>query len=198
MKYNYYSLGENVKNLISLIYTKLFFKEAKLIRLPIYIRQKNKMRYGKGFTTGYNCRIDMIGKENEIKLKFGDNCIIGDNCQISAASKITIGDNLLIARNVYISDVSHGRYDNEDNLSIPSIPPNERPLVSKNVTIGNNVWIGANVSILSGANIGDGCIIGANSVVNKDIPENCIAVGSPAKIVKKYDEKQKMWIKVTR
>lgn len=196
MKYNCYSIGESIKNIFFKIYTKIFFQNARLIRLPIYIRQKSKMKYGKGLTTGYNCRIDMVGDEAIIKLEFGENCIIGDNCQISAGEKITIGDNLLIARNVYISDISHGEYNNIDNKSLPEIPPNKRPLVMKEITIGNNVWIGANVSILPGANIGNGCIIGANSVVKGSIPDNCIVVGAPAKVVKVYNEIKKEWVKV--
>lgn len=196
MKYKYYSFGEKIKNVISFVYTKCFYPEAKLIRLPIYIRQKAQMKYGKDFTTGYNCRIDMIGEENKIKLCFGQGCIIGDNCQISAGNKIVIGDNLLMARNVYISDTSHGEYVEKNNRCIPEVPPKERPLINKEIFIGNNVWIGANVSILPGAKIGSGCIIGANAVVNKSIPKNCIAVGIPAKVIKVYDSRLNKWVKV--
>lgn len=198
MKYRYYSFSEIIKNIIAVIYTRLFFPKARLIRLPIYIRQKSQMKYGENLTTGYSCRIDMIGEDNNIKLEIGDNCTIGDYCQISASSKITIGNNVLIARNVYISDTSHGDYENEDIRCTPNVPPNERPLISKDVYIGNNVWIGANVSILSGVTIGDGCIIGANAVVNKDIPENNIAVGIPAKQVKTFNKELGKWVKIDR
>jgi acetyltransferase-like isoleucine patch superfamily enzyme len=51
------------------------------------------MKYGKDFTTGYHCRIDMIGENNNIKLEIGDNCVIGDYCQLSASNKISIGNN---------------------------------------------------------------------------------------------------------
>lgn len=196
MKYFYYSLGESFKNLISLIYTKIFYRDARLVRLPVYIRRRSQMKYGKGFTTGYNCRIDMMGSTNKVKLFFGKNCIIGDYCQISAREKIVIGDNLLMARNVYISDTSHGKYNSADERFAPNVPPNDRPLITEEVYIGNNVWIGANVSILPGVRIGDGCIIGANSVVNKDIPDNCIAVGSPARPIKKYSFEDKQWVKI--
>ena len=49
---------------------------------------------------------------------------------------------------------------------------------------------------MPGVTIGDGCVIGAHSVVNKDIPEGCIAVGSPARVIKKYDKEQQRWLKV--
>lgn len=57
--------------------------------------------------------------------------------------------------------------------------------------------MGSKILISDLNSIGNWCIIGANSVVNRDLPKNCITVGSPAKIVKKYDEEQKIWIKIT-
>ena len=58
----------------------------------------------------------------------------------------------------------------------------------KNIHLGKNVWVGSNSTILSGVTIGDNAVIGAGSVVTKDIPENMIAVGSPAKVVRSiYD-----------
>ena len=57
--------------------------------------------------------------------------------------------------------------------------------ISKEIKIGNNVWVGYNVIILKGVIIGENSVIGAGSVVVKDIPENCIAAGNPAKVIKK-------------
>ncbi|MGH4139659.1 DapH/DapD/GlmU-related protein [Clostridium sp.] len=74
--------------------------------------------------------------------------------------------------------------------------PDKRPLNTKSVSIGNDVWIGENVCILLGVNIGDGCIIGANSVVNRDVPSNCIAFGMPARVIKKYNCTSKQWMKI--
>ena len=61
--------------------------------------------------------------------------------------------------------------------------------------IGDNVWVGDNVTILPNVHIGNGCVVGSNSVVTKDIPDNCIAVGIPAKVIKKYDFEKKKWVK---
>ncbi|MBQ4059178.1 MAG: hypothetical protein IJD40_09635 [Lachnospiraceae bacterium] len=69
-----------------------------------------------------------------------------------------------------------------------NISPVQRKLSSKGpVKIGKNVWIGRCTSILSGVTIGDNVIVGANSVVTHDIPDNCMAVGVPAKIIKRLD-----------
>lgn len=65
----------------------------------------------------------------------------------------------------------------------------------KPIFIGNNVWIGENVCILPGVNVGSGCIIGANSVVNRDIPDNCIVAGVPTKVIKKYNFNSDKWEK---
>lgn len=195
---NGYGLGEMFKNAISLFYTKIFHPNARLIRRPIYIRGKKFLKYGKGFTTGYNCRLEMfnLGKGYSKKLIIGKNCKIGDYVHIAAGESVTIGNDCLFASKIYISDISHGNYSNETNSSSPSIPPDERELITKPVKIGNNVWIGENVSILPGVNVGDGSIIGANAVLTKNVPKNCIVVGNPAKILKRYDEDLKQWIRV--
>lgn len=187
---NGYGLGEIFKNVISLVYTRMFYKGARLIRRPIYVRGKKYLVYGKGFTTGYGCRLEMFdtGISDLKKLLIGKNCKIGDYVHIAAGERVTIGDNCLMASNIFISDVSHGDYSGIDEFSAPNIPPDKRPLNVNPVSIGENVWIGENVCILPGVNIGNGSIIGANSVVNRNIPKDSIAVGSPVSIVRKYDE----------
>ena len=83
-----------------------------------------------------------------------------------------------------ISDNSHG----ESIVSMLNINPQDRPLFSKGkVVIGNNVWLCNNVCVLSNVTIGNGVIVAANSVVTHDIPDNCIAAGVPAKIIKLID-----------
>jgi lipopolysaccharide O-acetyltransferase len=64
------------------------------------------------------------------------------------------------------------------------------------ITIGEGCWIGQNVIVLPDVNIGDKCVIGANSVVTKDIPSYSIAVGMPAKVIKKYNFELHRWVKV--
>ena len=95
---------------------------------------------------------------------------------------------------ILIIDNSHGSYKGEDQSS-PMVPPNERPLYSSPVEIGDNVWIGEHAVIMPGVRVGSGCIIGANSVVTKSIPDNCIACGAPAVVIKRWDEEKQVWVK---
>jgi len=195
---NKYSISEILGNMVSLIYTKLFYKDARLIRRPIHIRGKRYLQYGKGLTTGYNCRLEMFNNDSRVEkmLFIGSNCKMGDYVHIAVGERIIIGNNCLIASNVLISDLNHGDYSDFSVCSAPNIPPDERLICTKPILIGDNVWIGENVCVLLGVSIGSGCVIGANSLVNKNIPDNCIAVGSPARIVKIYDNNLKGWIRV--
>ena len=118
-------------------------------------------------------------------IKIGSHCNIGEYNHITSCNKIIIGDSLLTGRYVLISDNNHGSFTIEDLKK----EPYKRNLVSKGeVVIGNNVWIGDKVSILAGVHIGNRVIIAANSVVTHNIPDNCIAAGVPAKIIKKIED----------
>lgn len=192
---NDYTLTEIAKTGYSLLMTKLFFKDARLIRRPCYIRGMQRIQYGKGLTTGFNCRIETFGSryDTEKKLVIGANCKMGDNVHLVASKKVTIGDNCLMASKIFISDTSHGEYTSTSEG--PAVPPDSRSLHAESISIGDNVWIGENVCILKGVNIGNGAIISAGAVVTRDIPDNCIAAGIPAKVIKCYD-KEKGWYKV--
>ena len=89
---------------------------------------------------------------------------------------VTFGDDCFVGPNVSIYTACH---------STNPVERNTRQEWAKPVTIGNNVWIGGSVTILAGVTIGDNCTIGAGSVVTRDIPANSIAVGNPARVVKR-------------
>lgn len=179
-----------------LIYTKLFYSQARVVRFPFYIRGKKHINLGTNLTTGVGCRIETIplnfNNKNYI-IEIGDNVQINDYVHIAGVNKIRIGNNVLIASKVFISDHNHGSYSCENIGSNPLVPPIERVLDFKSVTIEDNVWIGESVSVLQGVIIGKGSIIGANSVVNSNIPPFCIAVGTPAKVIKIYNFKTNSW-----
>ena len=90
--------------------------------------------------------------------------------------QLTIGDGCLFAAEVDVSI--------SDMHSIIDISTQKRINVAQNINIGNRVWIGQRTMVLKGAEIGDGSIIGAQSVVTKRIPANCLAAGSPARLIR--------------
>lgn len=188
----------SAKLVISIIYTKLFFPKARLIRLPFDIRNRKSVKIGNNFTTGFGCRIEalplVVGNSNCITI--GDDVQINDNVHIAASESVTIGNNVLIASKVFITDISHGSYGANDVHDNPNSDPVKRTLTTNPVKIGDNVWIGEFVSVLPGVSIGNGSVIGTMSVVNKSIPPYSIAVGSPAKVVKKFDFETNKWIRV--
>lgn len=111
----------------------------------------------------------------------GDNSKIGDDCHITAISKIVLGKNVLLGKKITITDNSHGKIDS----AALNLPPCERQLFSKGpVIIHDGVWIGDKVTILPGVEIGENAIIGANSVVTKNVPKNGVVGGNPARIIK--------------
>jgi lipopolysaccharide O-acetyltransferase len=194
--YRFYGLLGIIRLIRDKVFTFFYFPRARIIRLPVYIRGKRGIVGAKSLTTGVNLRIDIISTNyTSPYLYIGDNVQINDYVHIGVADSVSIGDNTLIASKVFISDHNHGSYS-EENQSSPNSTPICRALKSKKVSIGKNVWIGEFVCILPGVTIGDGSIIGAMSVVTKDIQANSIAVGSPAKVIKIFDETRCQWVSI--
>lgn len=187
-----YPLSSIVSMGVSFIWTQLFFRGADLIRRPLYFRgKKSNFRFGSGFRTGRGCRIELFG--NGV-IQMGEHCHIGDHVHIVSSSFVEIGDDCLFASKIFISDTSHGSYD-EDGCD-PEVPPENRPLVSDPVRIGKSVWLGDNAIVLPGVSIGDGCVIGANAVITKDVPNYSVAAGCPARLLKRYDFNDHAWKRV--
>lgn len=131
---------------------------------------------------------EKLAKGGDLELRIGSGCDIGRFVEIFAMKQIILEDHVLIAERVYISDNLHG-YEN------PNIPILKQPVIQNGtVRIGNGTWIGAGVAIL-GSKIGKNCVIGSNAVVTHDIPDYCVAVGIPAKIIKRYNFDTKKWEK---
>ena len=122
----------------------------------------------------------------EAKLVIGKNVHLGHFNHIYCTSNITIEQDVLTADKVYISDNAHSY----ENIYQPIWRLPIKQL--KDVVIGEGSWIGENVCII-GASVGKHCVIGANTVVTKDIPDYSIAVGVPARVIKKYNIEKQIW-----
>lgn len=109
-------------------------------------------------------------------LHIGKNVFINSGCRFQDQGGITIGDGALIGHNVVMATLNHSE-DPETRGNLHPAP----------IHIGRNVWIGASATILPGVTIGDGAIVGAGFVVTRDVPENMIVTGVPARILRSVD-----------
>jgi lipopolysaccharide O-acetyltransferase len=192
-----YGLFGLFKLVLYWLYTRLFFPKARLVRFPIHIRGRHAMRLGARLTSGRQVRLNAFPIEsNRTVLIIGNDVQMNDSVHIGAAELVVIGDHTLIASRVFITDHSHGVYDRSDISSSPGVIPLDRPIVAKPVRIGCNVWLGEQVCILPGVTIGDGAVIGACSVVTKDIPARCVAVGNPARVIRQWDDTSREWKRI--
>ncbi len=194
--YRTYGLIGVLRLVLFKIRTFFIAPQARLIRFPIEIRNRKNIRIGKSLTTGFRCRIEAYPENTEeVCLQLGDFIEMNDDVHITARKKVVIGNHVLMASKIYISDCAHGNYSGDIEHDSPEVPTSQRALTANDVIIEDNVWIGEFVSILPGVKIGKGSIIGTMSVVTKSIPPYCIAVGSPAKVIKRYNFNTKRWEK---
>ncbi len=107
-------------------------------------------------------------------ITLGRNVFINSGCRFQDQGGITIGDGCLIGHNAVLATLNHD-LDHHRRADLHPAP----------IVLENNVWLGANVTVLPGITIGENAVIGAASVVTRDIPANSVAVGSPARVVKR-------------
>ena len=183
---------------VDLVMTRILFRGARLIRFPVFIRGRRKIDFGRGFSAGRGLRIeafDVNGLAGPL-IRIGNDVHVNDYVHIGAIRSVIIGDRVLIASKVFITDHDHGSYGVGGVHSSPHIPPNDRPLSSAEVVIEEDAWIGEFSAILAGVRIGRGSIIGAMTTVTKDIPPYSIAVGSPARVIKRFNFATEQWDRV--
>lgn len=169
------------------------FGGDSVILSPLRIDNPKCIFIGKGVVIQHQSWIASVPLtgEKSSQLVIEDGAIIGNFNHIYATKSIVIHKKVLTADKVYISDNLHGYQD----ITIPVL---EQPIIQNGIVeIGEGSWLGENVCVL-GATIGKHCVIGANSVVTHDIPDYSVAVGAPAKVIRKYDFGKKEWINVER
>ncbi|MFO7606141.1 MAG: glycosyltransferase [Desulfurivibrionaceae bacterium] len=160
------------------------------IKHPLYLKNQKYLSVGQGFYSGPGLRIEAWdqyrGQTFSPKIKIGERVIFNSNCHIGAIDSIEIGNDVLVGSNILITDHQHGN----PHDYFPSKTYADQPLYSKGpVIIGDNVLIGENVCIMPGVAIGTNCVIGANAVVTRDVPDNSISAGNPAKVIRNIWQK---------
>ena len=126
-----------------------------------------------GMVPGQQCVTDPV-------VRIGDRCLIGRGSSIIGHLGIDIGDDVWTGPGVYITDQNHGYADVTRPISVQTMP--ERP-----VSVGAGSWLGFGTAVLPGARIGRHVTVGANSVVTGELPDFCVAVGAPARVILTHD-----------
>ncbi|MCB1693135.1 MAG: acyltransferase [Pseudomonadales bacterium] len=153
------------------------------IMKPWYVRL-----HGDGIRAGANLHM-VTARDRQVSLstwqfdthqghiEIGNNCLVCPGVRLDSASRISIADDCMLAAGVYITDADwHDIYDRTRSIGTT------RPVV-----LEENVWVGDGAIVCKGVRIGRNSVIGAGAVVVTDIPENSIAAGNPARVVKPLD-----------
>ncbi len=110
-------------------------------------------------------------------ITFGERVFVNSGCKFQDQGGVSIGDDSLIGHNTVMATLDHDMH-----------PDRRADMIPAPIRVGRNVWIGSNSTILSGVSIGDNAVVAAASVVTKDVPANCVVVGSPARVVRSVPE----------
>lgn len=196
---SYLIFSRLLRNFRSKIYGFLLNAENLDIGTGCYLKGVGYINFGSNISIFRGIWLEAVSYHNghrfSPKIKIGDNVCFSNNVHISCINSVSIDDNVLIGSNVHISDHNHGSYTGE-KCSSPEENPSLRRLVSAGaVHIQERVWIGDNVTIIGPAIIGTGTVIGSNSVVRGNIDAGTVAVGAPARMVKRYNHSSQQWEK---
>ena len=183
-------LGRKIRKVLRLPY--IFYLKLKGMKIefsssmPVttIIENYDKFEIGKHCNFDKRTILRVFGKESKIKI--GDNFCGLNDLKILSCGLVEIGNDVSCAGNVFITSENHG-------LDPQTKSFNDNELESSKVIIEDGVWIGEKAIILPGVKIGKKSVIGAGSVVTKDIDSYSIAVGNPARIMKKWDFEEKKY-----
>jgi acetyltransferase-like isoleucine patch superfamily enzyme len=125
---------------------------------------------------GQGCKV----RAHEGQVSVGAKSVLGQDCTISAYQHVSIGRECVVADRVMLIDFDHGVVEVER-------PIREQGIYKRDVRVGHNVWIGYGACLLRGVTVGNNSVIGTNSVVNKDVPDDAIVAGIPARVLRMRD-----------
>lgn len=164
----------------------VYIERGVIINRPRFVHIGDYVRIKKNTSINLHPR----GENSKQGLLFiGSKVMISEGCIISAFNQIIIEENVIIGPHVLIVDNTRRPGD----ISIPLI---NQDVDVGYVRIGRDSFIGYSSCILPNVTVGINCVIGALSVVTKDIPDYSVAIGSPAKVIKRYDFEKSKWVRV--
>jgi acetyltransferase-like isoleucine patch superfamily enzyme len=131
------------------------------------------LRLGRWSWLGHGTKI----RVHEGVCDIGAKTVFGQECTISAFQHVSIGRECVIADRVMLIDFDHGVVEVERPIRLQGI-------YKRDVRVGSNCWIGYGACLLRGVTVGDNCVIGTNTVVTKDVPDNAVVAGAPARVLR--------------
>ena len=141
------------------------------------------LRIGRWSWVGHDSKI----RVHEGEVSIGAKTVMGQECTISAYQHVSIGRECIIADRVMLIDFDHGVVEVERPIRLQGI-------YKRDVRVGSNVWMGYGSCILRGVSVGHNSIVGTNAVVTKDVPENAVVGGVPARVLRMREApKQLRW-----
>ena len=157
------------------------------------VRGIERMKFGRDVVVQKDCWLNIAYYNPAVKymIQIGEGSNIGKRNSISAANRIIIGKHVITGSNIHITDHNH----EYRQIGRPIVDQGIYSIDGE-VVIGDGCWFGINCAVAGNVHIGKGCVIGANSVVTGDIPDYCVAVGSPARPVKMYDIESGDWVRI--
>jgi acetyltransferase-like isoleucine patch superfamily enzyme len=168
-----------------------YFGDKSIIIRPVLIKNSKYISIGHRVIIRDGARLEVVGNHSGRCpiLAIGDNVNIEQNVHIVCHSRIEIGSNVSITPNCSIVDVTHPYSDIKNSNKI-----GDRILEEESyVEIGEGSFIGIGSTILPNVRIGRQCVIGANSLVTRSIPDYSVAAGSPAQVIKKFNQEINQW-----
>jgi acetyltransferase-like isoleucine patch superfamily enzyme len=146
-------------------------------RSVIQIGASGRVELGRWSWLGHGCKV----RCHEGVVSIGAKTVLGQECTISAYQHVSIGRECVIADRVMLIDFDHGVTEVERPVRLQGI-------YKRDVRVGHNVWIGYGACILRGVAVGNNAVIGTNAVVTKDVPDNAVVAGVPARVIRMRDE----------
>jgi acetyltransferase-like isoleucine patch superfamily enzyme len=141
--------------------------------VQLEIARNARLVLGRWSWVGHGCKIRI----HEGEVRIGAKTVLGQECTISAYQRVAVGHECVIADRVMLIDFDHGVVEVERPIRLQGI-------YKRDVQVGNNCWIGYGACILRGVTIGDNAIIGTSAVVTKSLPDNAVAAGVPARVIR--------------
>jgi len=158
------------------------FGSRSVLQPPIRVGGEHRIAVGSDVFVGAGAWLQVLpGPDGEGRIEIGDGTSLAGGCVLSSAAHIRLGHRVLFARHVYVADHRHAFADGARAVidqGIEQVQP---------VSIGDGAWLGENVVVGPGVTIGRGAVVGANAVVLDDVPDRAVAVGAPARVVRRLE-----------